>query len=216
VLAGAYYAKAIAKAKAEGRIGHKVARDPLMAIRAFWDIGSTGKKADACAIWIGQFIGTQIRFLDYYEAVGQELSVHVAWMRDNKYDKALCFLPHDGVKSDTVYDVSYKSALEGAGFDVEVIENQGSGAAMARKDAVLRLFPNMHFDVKCQPGLDALGWYHEKKDETRNIGLGPEHDWSSHGADAHGLSAVVYETPRGKKDEDEFPQHYGAQGWMGN
>ena len=30
-----------------------------------------------------------------------------------------------------------------------------------------------------QRGLDALGWYHEKKDENRNIGLGPAHDWSS-------------------------------------
>jgi phage terminase large subunit len=46
-----------------------------------------------------------------------------------------------------------------------------------------------------QPGLDALGWYHEKKDEQRNIGLGPEHDWSSHGADAFGLMCVAYEEP---------------------
>jgi hypothetical protein len=25
-----------------------------------------------------------------------------------------------------------------------------------------------------------LGYYHERKDENRNVGLGPEHDWSSH------------------------------------
>jgi phage terminase large subunit len=41
-----------------------------------------------------------------------------------------------------------------------------------------------------------LGWYHEKKDEARGIGLGPEHDWASHSADAFGLMAVVYEQPQ--------------------
>ena len=35
----------------------------------------------------------------------------------------------------------------------------------------------------------------EKKDEARGIGLGPEHDWSSHGADAFGLMCVAYEEP---------------------
>jgi hypothetical protein len=31
--------------------------------------------------------------------------------------------------------------------------------------------------------------------EVRNIGLGPEHDWSSHAADALGLMAICYEAP---------------------
>jgi len=42
---------------------------------------------------------------------------------------------------------------------------------------------------------DALGYYHERKDEHRDIGLGPEHDWSSHAADAFGLMAISYEEP---------------------
>jgi hypothetical protein len=46
-----------------------------------------------------------------------------------------------------------------------------------------------------QAGLEALAFYHERKDEARNIGLEPEHDWSSHAADAFGLMAVVYEEP---------------------
>jgi hypothetical protein len=35
----------------------------------------------------------------------------------------------------------------------------------------------------------------QSKDENRDIGLGPEHDWSSHAADAFGLMAVAYEEP---------------------
>ena len=56
----------------------------------------------------------------------------------------------------------------------------------------------MWFDeAKTEAGLSALGWYHEKKDEARGIGLGPDHDWSSHGSDAFGLMAVAYKEPSG-------------------
>jgi phage terminase large subunit len=72
IVDGAYFATDLAEAKTNGRISH-VAKDPLMTMRAIWDIGGTGAKADACAIWVCQFVGTQIRVLDYYEAVGQPL-----------------------------------------------------------------------------------------------------------------------------------------------
>lgn len=199
---GAYYAASLNAAKADGRIG-RVAADPLMAKRAIWDIGGTGAKADACAIWIVQYVGRELRFLDYYEAQGQPLATHVEWMRQNGYGSALCILPHDGATNDRVHDVSYESALRAAGFDVQVIANQGTGAAMKRVEAARRLFPAMWFDEKCQAGLDAIGWYHEKRDPERNIGLGPNHDWSSHGADAFGLAAVAYELPN-KTKEPEF------------
>ena len=200
---GAYYAALIATARKDGRIG-KVARDPLMTIRAIWDIGGTGAKADACAIWIAQFVGREIRWLDYYEAQGQPLATHVEWLRSSGYGGALCILPHDGRTNDRVHDVSFESALRAAGFEVQVIANQGAGAAMKRVEAARRLFPAMWFDEKCQPGIDAIGWYHEKRDDARGIGLGPEHDWSSHGADAFGLGAVAYEIPEAGKKEPQF------------
>jgi chaperonin GroES len=50
----------------------------------------------------------------------------------------------------------------------------------------------MHFDAEfCEAGIEAIGWYHEKIDEERGVGLGPNHDWASHGADAFGLVAVA-------------------------
>ncbi len=196
VAAGAYFAKQLAQARAERRIG-KVAADPLMTLRAVWDIGGTGAKADATAIWIVQYVGREIRFLDYYEAVGQPLATHVGWLRDNGYGKALCVLPHDGAQHDKIQQTTYEGALREAGFEVRVVRNQGAGAANARIEAARRLFPSMHFDEeKCSGGLEAIGWYHEKRDTDRNIGLGPEHDWSSHGADAFGLVAVAHEPPQ--------------------
>lgn len=213
VAEGAYYAKSLALAKEQGRIGH-VAADPLMTIRAFWDIGGTGAKADACAIWIAQFIGREIRVLDYYEAQGQPLAAHVNWLRSRGYDRALCVLPHDGTTHDRVYDATYEGALQTAGFDVKVVPNQGRGAASMRVEAGRRLFPRIWFNEQTtEAGRQALGWYHEKKDDARNIGLGPEHDWSSHGADAFGLMCVDYEEPQ-VKQAAKRREYTGAGGWM--
>lgn len=196
VTEGAYYAQCLAESKAKGRIGN-VAPDPLMTYRAIFDIGGTGAKADAVAIWICQFVGREIRVLNYYEAVGQPLATHVAWLRANGYGNALIILPHDGETNDRVFDVSYESAFRDAGFEVIVVPNQGKGAAKMRIESARRLFPSIWFNKDTtQGGIDALGWYHERKDETRNIGLGPEHDWSSHGADAFGLMCVAYEAPQ--------------------
>jgi len=199
VIEGAYFASHIVKARQDNRIG-RVPADPLMTLRAFVDIGGTGARADAFAMWIAQFVGKEIRVLDYYEQVGQPLSSHLNWMRERGYDKAQIWLPHDGATQDKVHDVSYESALRQAGYTVTVVPNQGKGAAKARIEAGRRLFGSMWFnEATTQPGLEALGWYHEKRDEQRGIGLGPEHDWSSHGADAFGLMCVAYEEPRESK-----------------
>ena len=212
VSSGAYFARQMADARSEGRIS-PVSADPLMTYRAYWDIGGTGAKADACAIWIVQFVGLQVRVLNYYEAVGQELSTHVNWLRANGYGAALCVLPHDGASNDKVYRVSYESALKGAGFDVRVVPNMGQGAAMTRIETVRRVLPSVWFnEATTEGGRDALGWYHEKKDEARGIGLGPNHDWSSHAADAFGLMAVdsvnTHKGPTPANDPYDYPVDY--------
>ena len=199
IASGAYFAKALLEAKATKRIGN-VAADPLMRFQAFWDIGGTGARADATSIWVVQFVGREIRVLDYYEAQGQPLATHLNWLRNNGYENALCVLPHDGATNDKVYSVSFESAIREAGFAVSVVPNQGKGAAAQRIEAVRRLFPSIWFNAATtEAGREALGWYHERIDEKRQIGLGPEHDWSSHAADAFGLMAMAYEAPREKK-----------------
>ena len=196
VVSGAYYATAITDARRDNRIG-RVPRDPLLEVRAYWDIGGTGAKADATAIWLVQFVGKEVRWLDHYEAVGQPLEAHVQWLRSRGYPVPTCVLPHDGANHEKVFAVSYESALRQAGFNVVVIPNQGRGAASARIEALRRLFPSCWFNEETTGGgLDALGWYHEKRDDQRGIGLGPEHDWSSHSADAAGLVAVAHSAHR--------------------
>ena len=156
--------------------------------------------------------------MDYYEAQGQPLATHVAWLRSRGYDGALCVLPHDGAAHDKVYAVSYEGALKQAGFDVRVVPNMGAGAANARIEAARRIFPSIYFNAETtSPGRDALGWYHEKKDTARGLGLGPNHDWASHGADAFGLMCVdrtIKKMARPEREKAPVP-HYSASAWMG-
>ncbi|WP_454760591.1 hypothetical protein [Caulobacter segnis] len=185
-----------------------------MTIRLLADIGGTGAKADNFVFWAAQFIGREVRVVDHYEVQGQPVGAHLTWMRERGYTpgKAQIWLPHDGETQDRVFDVSYQSAFEAAGYDVTVVPNQGKGAAMSRVQAVRRLFPSIWFnEPKVKPGLEALGWYHEKKDEVRGVGLGPSHDWASHSADAFGLMAVAYEKPAANRPAErlEIPD-YGA------
>jgi phage terminase large subunit len=217
VMDGAYYARELAAARMEGRIG-RVAPDPLLTVRLFADIGGTGAKADSFTFWAAQFVGREIRVLNYYEAVGQPIAAHLGWLRSQRYTPEKCqiILPHDGRAQDRIYDVSYESAFKAAEYDVMVIENQGKGAATGRIEAARRLFPSIWFnEATTSAGIDALGWYHEKRDDVRGIGLGPEHDFSSDGADSFGLMCICYEMPRKKRESvKEDRQVEGAQGWL--
>ena len=198
VVEGAYWAGDLTRAKAEGRIGF-VPADPLLTIRLFVDIGGTGARADAFTVWAAQFVGLEVRVLDYYETQGQPMAAHLEWLTERGYKASRCkvWLPHDGSQQDKVNDTSYEKAFKAAGYEVEVVPNQGKGAAKSRIEAARRLFPAIRFnEATTESGRAALGWYHEKRDEVRGIGLGPEHDWSSHGADSFGLMCIVYEPPR--------------------
>jgi phage terminase large subunit len=193
---GAYFATLLSEARAQGRIG-KVAADPLLPLRAFIDIGGSGATADAFTIWIVQWVGQEIRVLDYYEATGQVLAFHLNWLRASGYAQAILYLPHDGMNENNVTGKRYEDHLREAGFNVEPpVKNQGKGAAMMRVEALRRLGPQIWWnEATTEAGRDAIGFYHEKKDDARNVGLGPEHDWSSHAADAMGLMAICYEPP---------------------
>lgn len=185
VAEGAYFARHIAEAREQNRIT-TLAIDPLLPLKCYWDIGVR----DATAIWVVQQKGDALRFVDHYEAVGQDLAAHLNWLRQAGYGSAECVLPHDGARADMITAIRYEDHIRSAGFAVRTVPNQGKGAAQKRIEAARRLFGQMSFDeTKCANGLKAIGWYHEKRNEG-GYGVGPNHDWASHSADAFGLAAV--------------------------
>jgi phage terminase large subunit len=132
-----------------------------------------------------QFVHQEIRVLDYIEGQGQVLGYYTQELHHRGYDKVLCTLPHDGTNTNAITGLKYADHLRDTGFSVTVVPTQG--AAAQRIKAVRRLLPKCWFnEATTEAGRDALGCYHEKK---------PEHDWSSHAADAFGLMAIKYEEP---------------------
>ena len=214
IYAGAYYAAALKVARAQDRFT-ALASDPIMPIYAVWDIGMS----DSTSIWVCQFVGREIRVLDYFEAQGQALGYYLGELRARGYGNAECVLPHDGARRDSVQAVKFEDHIREAGFRVKTIQNQGQGAAMKRVETARRLFPRIVFNSRSAgvtAGVEALSAYHEKRDEERNIGLGPEHDWSSHAADSFGLMCCAYREPDMIEDDfDDYRRNDGRSGHTG-
>ena len=61
--------------------------------------------------------------LDYIESQGQVLGYYTNEARG--YDKALCFLPHDGVNTSAITSLRYADHLRDAGFDVSRGQAEG-------------------------------------------------------------------------------------------
>ena len=136
--------------------------------------------------------------------VGQVLAYYVNELHARKVNP-ICYLPHDGINANNITGKRYRDHLEDAGFETVVIPNQGRGAAMQRVEAVRRILPSCWFNERTtQAGIDCLGYYHERRDQNRNVGLGPEHDFSSNAADSFGLMAICYDGPDELQTIDEL------------
>lgn len=87
--AGNYYAKDMIAVRKRGG----VCKVPMLdvPVNTYWDIGNS----DGCAIWFGQESSGQDRFIDYYEAHGEDLRHYVTEMRSRGYLFGTHYLPHD-------------------------------------------------------------------------------------------------------------------------
>jgi phage terminase large subunit len=209
ILKGSYYAGPLKECDKDERITF-VAKDPNLRIYAFWDIGGPGKKADAMTVVIAQFVGQRINVLDYIEGQGQVLGYYTQELNDRGWGKAYCVVPHDAAQThaDNPTGMDFEAQLQQAGFQTEKVHSP-PGIVMQRIATSRKWFPRIWFNkAKTEALRAALGWYHEKRDEDRDVGLGPDHDWSSHGADAFGLMCIFYTEPQ-KAIEINMP-NYGA------
>jgi phage terminase large subunit len=141
---GSYFAKQLSEARAGN--GLPAEPDPLMTMRAYWDIGGTGNNADACSIWIVQMVGPRVLVHDYYEVSDSRLQLTSTGCGITATAKPSVFCRTMGKTHDKVFPVTFESELKAAGFEVKVVPNMGRGAALKRIEAVRRLFPNIWFN----------------------------------------------------------------------
>ena len=216
ITAGAYYAKLIAEAEAEGRCGVFPHR-PGMRVRTGWDIGVD----DYSAVWFIQDDGVHAWVVDYFESdgLGAPQIVHEALPeylddpaermaqlveigRPQPFLYGAHFFPHDvkvrewgaGARTriQTLMNLGLKEIQRGA--------NQGPDE---RINAVREVLPLMHFNVgitgqtptpaqkRVRAGLNRVRRYARQWNEAMNTFTSvAAHDVNSHGADALGEWAI--------------------------
>lgn len=202
---GAYYARLIAAAEKEGRIGafpHRHGRP----VRTAWDLGVD----DYTAVWFVQDDGLVPTVVDYYEATGDgaeqvveaclpELlpDAHAAARgviglgRTTPWRYREHLLPHD---------VRNREWGAGGRSRVQVLHGLGVkplriGAAQGPEERIAAsraLLPLVRFNdtPRVRLGLKRLRRYSRKRNEAMQTYGGPLHDENSHGADAFGEYAV--------------------------
>jgi hypothetical protein len=205
-IAGAYYAAALTAAEGEGRVG-RVAHDPAAEVHAAFDLGI----ADSTAIWLAQFVGREIRLIDYIENAGVALDWYARALRERPYAYAPLILPHDAMARELGSGLSRVEMLQSLGFSVRIAPRVGVADGI---EAVRRLLPRTWIDAqRCEAGLRALRDYREKCDPKRRIALGPLHDWTSHAADALRYLMTAYEEPDAERKARSAGRAQ-TQGWM--
>ena len=205
-LPGAVYADELAQMVADGRIG-SVPYDPSAPVQTWWDFGWS----DATAIWFVQERGDHLAVIDYRE--GTHLSL-VKWVRlvrelpyvynharfnltRDPYERH--FAPHDLTQTEygygkTRYTIAQESHTHEDGVTVPGLRFTPvpRGPLEDGIEATRNLLGRLRLDAeRCQAGLSALRSYsYQWRDDAQTYSKIPQHDWTSHGADALRTGAV--------------------------
>jgi phage terminase large subunit len=207
---GSYYGKWLAdlKAKPVPQITDVPAVDGEP-VETWWDLGHS----DATAIWFVQPHGQQFRILDYYENNGVGLEHYANEILTKPYKYSRHVLPHDAEAHELGTNLTRVETLRRLMpkhmMAIAPRQSVDDGINASRE-----LLPRCWFDkIKCNAGLKALAAYHEKIDDVRRVGLGPLHDWASHGADAFRYGALMWRTakPTPKTQEKADPWRLAAE-----
>jgi phage terminase large subunit len=177
-IVGAFYGREMELAEADGRIG-KVPLDRAADVFASWDLGI----GDMMAIWVGQIVGREWHWIDYYENNGFALDHYVDWIKSRPYTVHQHYLPHDGEARELQTGKNRREFLEERQFNVSVVPRH---EVMDGIDSARVRFNRMYFDAeKCARGIDCLRMYRSEYDDKNQVlKQRPLHDWASHGADA--------------------------------
>jgi hypothetical protein len=190
---GAIYATEMRAAKEEGRITRlPVEKSP---VHTFWDLGVG--RGDWCSIWLMQHIGAEYRFIDFIQGAQRGLDYYVKELQKRDYVWGKHYLPHDGDHNDAMLKTP-RDHLQDLGLKNIEIVPRVPDITFGIQDVRMRL-PACHFDKdRCAEGIRALQAYHYETDERRETSRPrPDHDWSSHAADAFRQFAQGYRANSG-------------------
>jgi phage terminase large subunit len=184
---GAYYTQEMANALHENRID-RVPYERSVGVVTAWDLGV----GDSTAIWFAQFVGPEVRLIDYYENAGVGLDHYARVLQEKGYVYEQHILPHDVRVRELGSGRSRLEVLDNLGVKpVQIAPQLNVDDGIQAVRSILDL---SYFDKdKCEKGIDCLRQYRRQYNETMMVwNERPLHDWTSHCADAFRYLAVGY------------------------
>jgi len=183
----AVYGKELQAAHQEWRV-MKVPYNPELPVYTFWDLGI----ADSMTLIFMQIVWKQIHIIETYKNSGFWLEHYTEYIIERPYTYDTHWFPHD-VKQRELG--SWMSRLEIASrlldwygkCDVVPMNTIESGINACRL-----IFKHIYFDESLEEFLNDISLYHYEYDDKRwEFKKTPEHDWTSHYADALRYLAVI-------------------------
>ena len=162
---------------------------PTDGVYTSWDLGIS----DSTAIWWWRLGENGIDVLDHYEAHGKPMSHFFDEVDARGYAYTKHWLPHDArartlQTGESIMDqclARWGSGLVALGPSLSLLDGIQAGRWLLQQ--------GVRFHARCSEGVECLKQYHYEFDQDRKTYTAkPEHDWSSHSADAFRYLACVY------------------------
>jgi len=196
---GAIYSQSLAKADTEGRIT-KVPYDSTIKVDTYWDLGMR----DKTAIWFVQQKGSAIHLIDYFEDSGESLEYYASVLDERGYVYDTHYLPHDANVREIGTGKSRLEIAQSLGLVTSIVPKMSIEDGI---NATRMTLGRCWFDYeKTKDGLDALRqyrWAVTDKGETKNR---PQHDWTSHSADAFRYVCTGLQETKNWSTEIKYPR----------
>lgn len=208
---GAYYKDQIELLESKGQI-KDYPIDPSLPVVVGIDLGMS----DSTAMWFVQQLRDEIRVIDYYENSGKALPDYVKVMREKPYIVDQVILPHDATVRELGTGLSRVETLRSLGLNnIKVLPRQTIQDGI---NAARLTIPKCWFHrSNTQRGVECLRSYHKEWNEKlQTFDKNPEHDWSSHAADAFrylSLGLDSYEMRRRFANKDLSVSRYSDSGY---
>jgi hypothetical protein len=196
---GSIYALGLNKADDEDRIT-KVPYDPTIKVDTFWDLGMK----DKTAIWFVQQKGTAIHLIDYFEDSGESLEYYANILDDKGYVYNTHYLPHDANVREIGTGKSRVEIAQSLGLVTSIVPKMSVEDGI---NAVRMTLGRCYFDFeKTKEGLDALRQYRWAVDDRGVTKNRPDHNWTSHSADAFRYLCTGLQETKNWNTEINYPK----------